>query len=70
MSLKSPVRLAHVVDTDNSQTVINVERRIKKRRYRAEREGVVLHNYSCFAKCKAPANQTDFCRHAEHMINQ
>lgn len=43
---------------------------LKKRRYRAEREGVVLHNYSCFAKCKAPANQTDFCRHAEHMINQ
>lgn len=53
-----------------STQIIPRQERIKKRRDRAEREGVVLHNYCCFAKCKAPANWAVFCRHAEHIISQ
>lgn len=64
------MRSAHVVD--DSQTVINVKgRRSRKKRDRErERGGAVLHNCSCCAQCEAPANRTDFYRHAGHIISQ
>lgn len=59
-----------LVHTDECQTVINARGRDRKSRARAEREGVVHHNCSCCAKCRAAANQADSYRQAGHVTNQ
>lgn len=59
-----------LVHTDECQTVINARGRDRKSRARAEREGVVHHNCSCCAQCRAAANQADSYRQAGHVTNQ